>query len=88
MVRKLFEVTDGGALYWVSAVDWPEAFKLVRGIDDFEEDESFGLQFMELDAVSAGDRTFAFGDGNTCSLWNAFELVSSHSEIIGCSEWP
>ena len=86
--RKLWEVDDGGATYWVSALDAQEALSLVRALEYMEEYDDYPLSAIELNRVEADQRTFMFEDGEKCKLSNVFDLLSAYSEIIACSEWP
>lgn len=84
--RKLWEVDDGDATYWVTAVDDKEALALVRAIEEYYE--GFPLTATELSIHEAAERTFKFDDGETCKLSNVMELVGDRSEVLACSEWP
>jgi hypothetical protein len=86
--RKLWEVDDGGATYWVTALDDAEAIALVKAIEDVDEYDGFPLTATELDINEARARTFKFEDGDTCKLSNVFELLGTYSEVLACSEWP
>lgn len=85
--RHLYEVTDGSVTWWVSAHGPCEATLAVESSDGFESAGSAPLDVKQLDCVDAAGKTFRFCDGESCSLWNAFDLARNSTQVFACSEW-
>lgn len=83
--RSLFEVTDGYVHWWVAAHGPNEAMAAVEATDGYEHEGR--LQAKQLHGGDCVGSRFDFGDGETCNLWNAFELVRGSTQVFACSEW-
>lgn len=85
---KLYEVEDGGATHWVSA-HTPERALGVLVHSWGEEKEEWvddPPDIREIRAVDIEHRTFRFEDGETCKMWNAFQLVCGFETMVATSE--
>lgn len=85
-LRALYEVTDGSMCWWVSARGPKEAMAAVEATDGYEPCEQ-ALRARQLHGGDCIDKRFDFADGDSCSMWNAFELARAATQVFGCSEW-
>lgn len=87
-MNQLWQIYDNGATYWVVASDYKRAIELVKlqdGRDDYDDDPHLDYP---MNARNARGLRFRFADGESCTLWNAFELCRESEQILSCSEWP
>jgi hypothetical protein len=73
----------GDVVYWVSAMSPTRAIEIV--IHEFGVAEEFAEQAPSIRVctrASVGGHRFTFEDGETCGLWNAFELVRGFECVL------